>query len=155
MKDISKPQATLSFISPNFRAIKLQIWGNMMVVSRPQSQNTTSYLYELDVSTKMYLQMTLYVSTNDCVYRYGEDGLKGGGFGGGMGGFGGEGGFQNPFDIFEQFFGGAGAGGFGDSGGASRSRPQQGSDERADMTLDFNEAVFGVRWDCSTDRNNL
>ena len=52
-------------------------------------------------------------------------------------------GFGNPFDIFEQFFGG-GAGGFS-SQGRSRSRAQAGSDERFDLVLEFNEAVFGCR----------
>ncbi len=60
--------------------------------------------------------------------RYGEAGLKGG-----MGGFSGMGGsgveFQNPFDLFESFFGG-GLGGFGRAGMSSRNRPQAGEDER-------------------------
>ncbi len=42
-------------------------------------------------------------------------------------------------DIFETFFGGGG------SGGARRQRrgPQQGDDLRYDLTIDFNQAVFG------------
>ena len=55
-----------------------------------------------------------------------------------MGGFGGADGFSNPFDIFEQFFGGGA--GFGGGGQGARNRAQQGSDERADLTLDFHEA---------------
>lgn len=45
--------------------------------------------------------------------KYGEDALKDG-----MGGGGGGGGFHNPFDIFEQFFGGSsfGGGSFGGKG---------------------------------------
>jgi molecular chaperone DnaJ len=81
--------------------------------------------------------------------RFGEAGLKGGG----PGGFGGAapGDFTNPFDIFEQFFGGGmgggAGGGFGGMGGAPRGaagrRPQPGSDERHDLTIEFNDAVFG------------
>lgn len=60
--------------------------------------------------------------------RYGEDGLKG------MGGFGGAGGpgveFNNPFDLFEQFFGGGGGGMGGGAGGRARSRVVPGEDER-------------------------
>ncbi len=52
--------------------------------------------------------------------------------------------YGNPFDIFEQFFGGSA--GFGGSGGASRARaPQEGNDERYDMVIDFQQAVFGCR----------
>lgn len=46
------------------------------------------------------------------VDRYGEAGLKGG-----MGGAAGQGDFNNPFDIFEQFFGGGMGGGMGGFGG--------------------------------------
>lgn len=75
------------------------------------------------------------------VCRYGEAGLKNG-----MGGFGGAGAgadFNNPFDLFEQFFGGGG-GGFG--GQRTRSRAVPGEDERFDLQLDFSEAVFGCRY---------
>jgi molecular chaperone DnaJ len=73
------------------------------------------------------------------VSRYGEAGLKNG-----MGGFGGATGadFNNPFDLFEQFFGGGG-GGFGPQ--RTRSRAVPGDDERFDLQLDFSEAVFGCR----------
>jgi hypothetical protein len=38
--------------------------------------------------------------------------------------------FSNPFDLFEQFFGGSmGGGGFGGAAGM-RNRPMQGEDER-------------------------
>lgn len=79
--------------------------------------------------------------------RFGEAGLKGGmGMGGGA-----PGDFQNPFDIFETFFGGGmgGGGGFGGMGGmgggmrAQRNRPVGGDDKRYDLQMDFNEAVFG------------
>ncbi len=47
--------------------------------------------------------------------------------------------FNNPFDLFETFFGGMGG-----SSRSSRNRPMQGDDERYDLLLDFQEAVFGV-----------
>jgi len=47
--------------------------------------------------------------------------------------------FNNPFDLFETFFGGMGG-----SSQSSRNRPMQGDDERYDLLLDFQEAVFGV-----------
>lgn len=60
----------------------------------------------------------------------GMDPNQAGGFGGGfdVGGFG---------DIFDMFFGGGG-------GGQRRNGPQRGADLRYDMTLTFEEAVFGV-----------
>jgi len=78
--------------------------------------------------------------------RYGEAGLKGS-----MGGGGGAdmGGFNNPFDLFEQFFGasvggrGGFGGGFGGMGG--RTRAVQGEDEKYELVLDFTDAVFGSR----------
>lgn len=77
--------------------------------------------------------------------KYGEAGLKG------MGGMGGPspGDFTNPFDLFETFFGG----GMGGAGGArSRNRPQQGEDERYDLSLSFQEAVFGCEKELETVR---
>lgn len=68
------------------------------------------------------------------------------GFGGfGQGGFGGFGaqdgfGFSDPFDIFEQFFGGR-SGGFGRQAGTARRR---GADLEARIDLEFDEAVHGV-----------
>ncbi|PNH09381.1 Chaperone protein DnaJ [Tetrabaena socialis] len=60
--------------------------------------------------------------------KYGEAGLKGGMGGMGQGGPGVE--FQNPFDLFEQFFGASmGSQGFG-GGSRSRSRAQPGEDDR-------------------------
>jgi molecular chaperone DnaJ len=47
--------------------------------------------------------------------------------------------FNNPFDLFETFFGGMGG-----SSRSSRNRPMQGDDERYDLLLDFQEGVFGV-----------
>ena len=71
---------------------------------------------------------------------------------GGAGGFGGQG-FGDMGDIFDMFFGGAG--GFG---GQAQKGPKRGSDMRYDLTIDFEEAVFGCekvisvfRWDtCPT-----
>jgi len=79
--------------------------------------------------------------------RFGEEGLKGaGGMGAGAAGFGD---FQNPFDLFESFFGGS----MGGAGGArSRNRPVQGDDERYDLTLDFSEAIFGAEKEMSVVR---
>lgn len=78
----------------------------------------------------------------------------GGGFpGGGAGGFGGfQGGGVNFngdlggfADIFESFFGGGGgSGGFGRGGGRKKSVAVSGNDIEAVITLNFEEAIFGV-----------
>ena len=62
---------------------------------------------------------------------------------GGWGGFEGFGGFRDPFEIFEEFFGASFGMGFG---GRTRARrgPQRGADMRLDLELDFTEAIFGV-----------
>lgn len=67
--------------------------------------------------------------------RFGHDG-PGGGFGGGAGGFGGD--FSNMGDIFDMFFGG----GFG--GTQQQKGPRRGADLRYDLTVEFEEAVFGA-----------
>lgn len=64
--------------------------------------------------------------------QFGHDGLDGNFGSGGFGGFGDI--FDDLFDIF----------GGGSSRGSSRQGPTRGSDLRYDMTLDFEEAVFGV-----------
>ena len=71
--------------------------------------------------------------------RYGEDGLRDAGFNT-QGPF--AGGFGDLEEIFNSFFGG----GFGFGGGARRdpNAPQRGDDLRLDITLDFEEAVFGL-----------
>ncbi|KAK9821578.1 hypothetical protein WJX81_006848 [Elliptochloris bilobata] len=85
--------------------------------------------------------------------RYGEAGLKGSMGGGGAADMGG---FNNPFDLFEQFFGasvggrGGFGGGFGGTGG--RSRAVQGEDEKYELVLDFNDAVFGSSKDIEVSR---
>ncbi|HOG46485.1 MAG TPA: molecular chaperone DnaJ [Anaerolineae bacterium] len=67
--------------------------------------------------------------------RYGHAGVQGNGAGfGDFGGFG----FGGLGDIFEEFFG------FGSRAGASRQGPGRGGDVRAQVTLTFEEAVFGA-----------
>jgi molecular chaperone DnaJ len=68
---------------------------------------------------------------------------KGGGPSGG-------GGFQHvdPFDLFNQAFGGMGGGFeefFGGGRGGGGNRPRAGNDLRYDMEVDFEEAVFGTK----------
>lgn len=70
--------------------------------------------------------------------QFGPDGPQFGGFGG-PGGANFNGDFGDIGDIFNMFFGGAGGGGFG---GPARG-PRRGNDLRYDLTIDFEEAVFG------------
>ena len=73
--------------------------------------------------------------------QYGMDALKGTGAHGG-GGFSG-----NPFDIFNQFFGGGAGGGFESFFGGGRqdpNAPQRGSDLRYELEIDFMDAVRGI-----------
>ena len=79
---------------------------------------------------------------------------------GGMGGGGGGG--ADPFDIFSQFFGGGGGGGGsvfdsifggGGGGGGRRNGPIPGDDIRFEVTIDFNEAVFGTEKTIEVPRN--
>ncbi len=67
--------------------------------------------------------------------QFGEAGLGGSGMPdmGDMGGF---------ADLFETFFSGFGGSG-GTSGRSQRRGPQQGEDLRYDLTIEFNQAVFG------------
>ncbi len=69
--------------------------------------------------------------------QFGEAGLGGGG---GMPDMGDMGGFA---DLFETFFSGFGGPGQGAGGRSSRRGPQQGDDLRYDLTIDFDQAVFG------------
>lgn len=80
--------------------------------------------------------------------QYGESAVNGAS-GGRQGGFGGG---ANPFDIFNAFFGGGGMGGFesffgGGNGGGRRepNAPVHGSDMKYDLTIDFMDAVRGVK----------
>ncbi len=73
--------------------------------------------------------------------RYGEDGLRNAGFNT-QGPF--AGGFGDLEEVFNTFFGG----GFGGFGGGGRRQdpnaPQRGDDLRLDISLEFEEAVFGL-----------
>ncbi|MEB3201045.1 MAG: molecular chaperone DnaJ [Synechococcaceae cyanobacterium] len=70
--------------------------------------------------------------------QFGEAGLGGGG---GMPDMGDMGGFADLFETFFSGFGGAPGGG---GGGSRRRGPRQGDDLRLDLTISFQEAVFGV-----------
>ena len=60
---------------------------------------------------------------------------------GGMSGFDFSG-FRDPFEIFEEVFGGFG--GFSRSSSRQGRRPRRGSDLRYELPLEFEEAIFGV-----------
>lgn len=85
-----------------------------------------------------------YDQYGDAAFQQGMGGSGAGfeGFGQGFGGFGGQGGFgfSDPFDIFEQFFGGR-TGGFGRQAGTAKRR---GADLEARIDLEFDEAVHGT-----------
>ncbi len=67
---------------------------------------------------------------------YGHAGVSGAA--GGFGGFGG----RDPFEIFEEVFGSFG---FGTRPGRqSRNSPRRGADLRYDLTIEFEEAIFGI-----------
>lgn len=69
---------------------------------------------------------------------------------GGGGGFSGDFGGMDMGDIFESFFGGSG--GFGDFFGGGRSRrrgPSRGADLQYNLTITFEEAVFGCQKEIS------
>jgi molecular chaperone DnaJ len=68
----------------------------------------------------------------------------------GMGGFGTDFGFRDPFEIFEEVFGG----GFGFRG-ARRTGPRRGSDLRYELALTFEEAVFGAEKELEVARREL
>ncbi len=72
--------------------------------------------------------------------RFGHAGLGGGA---GFGGFDADVIFRDFGDIFGDFFGFGDI--FGTGGGRRRSRAQRGADLRADLTLEFEEAVFGTK----------
>ena len=76
--------------------------------------------------------------------RFGHAGVNGGA--GGFGGF--SGGIPDLNEIFEEFFGG-----FGGFGGRGRRRgPARGRDLRYDLTLDFEQAVFGAEIEIDVQR---
>ena len=76
--------------------------------------------------------------------RFGHAGLEGS-----RGGFD-VGGFRDPFDIFEEFFGQ----GFGFSTRRRRG-PRRGADLRYDLDLTFEEAVFGCEKDIEVTRHEV
>ena len=79
--------------------------------------------------------------------RYGHagvNGMPGGGFNGGF-----SGGFPGFEEIFEEFFGA----GFNMGGRRRRSGPAKGRDLRYDMTIDFEQAVFGAEVDIQVKRH--
>jgi molecular chaperone DnaJ len=61
-------------------------------------------------------------------------------------------GFRDPFDIFEEVFGGLGGFGFRTS---RRSGPQRGADLRYDLQLTFEQAVFGTQQEIELTRQEL
>ena len=77
--------------------------------------------------------------------RFGHAGMSGGN----ATDFSGFGGFN---DIFEEFFGGFGA---GRSGAAARRAPRRGTDLRYDLTIAFEEAVFGVEKEIEFERDEV
>ena len=80
--------------------------------------------------------------------RFGHAGVDpNAGFGGG--GFSGAGGFDDIFDIFGNMFGGGG--GFG-GGSARRNGPMKGRDLQKAITIEFEEAAFGVKKEISINK---
>ncbi len=76
--------------------------------------------------------------------RFGHAGVNG------MGGFGGAGaaGYGSPFEeIFEEFFNN-----FGGRSSARRRGPRPGADRKVDVTVTFEESIFGVEREVSFDR---
>ncbi|MCC7519160.1 MAG: molecular chaperone DnaJ [Verrucomicrobiae bacterium] len=63
------------------------------------------------------------------------------------------GGFHDPMDIFQQFFGGAGGFSFGDLFAGGGERGQSGNDLRYDLRISFKEACFGVEKEISVRRH--
>lgn len=78
--------------------------------------------------------------------NYGHDGLKSGGY---QPQWDFAEGFPDLGDIFASFFGGAGGFGGGMGGQRRRGGPQQGSDLRLDLALEFTDAVFGTKKEIS------
>ncbi|NLX09022.1 MAG: molecular chaperone DnaJ [Chloroflexi bacterium] len=73
---------------------------------------------------------------------------------GGAGGFSGfSGGFPGIDEIFEEFFGGFS--GFGAAGRRRRNGPIPGNDLRYDLTIDFEQAVFGAEIDVEVTRREV
>ena len=79
-----------------------------------------------------------------------EDPTMGGGGYGGYSYGGGAGGFE---DIFETIFGGGGFGGFGGGSARQNNGPVRGDDLRYNLTISFEEAVFGCKKEINITRN--
>ncbi len=73
----------------------------------------------------------------------GVNGMPGGGFSGGI---------PSMEDLFEELFGSA-FGGFGGFGSRRRRGPTRGRDVRYDLTIDFEQAVFGAEIDIEVPRS--
>jgi len=83
--------------------------------------------------------------------QYGHQGLEGTGFSG----FGGMDDIFSSFgDIFEEFFGGMGSSGFG-FGRRSGTRARKGRDLARNLTVSFEEAVFGTKKEITIEREGL
>lgn len=82
-------------------------------------------------------------STRAAYDRFGHAGVQGAGSG-----FGDFSGFGGVADIFEDFFGGF-------TGRRQRSGPRRGADLRHDLTIGFEEAVFGVEKDIRVTRPEI
>lgn len=87
--------------------------------------------------------------------RYDQFGFEEPGMGGGYGAGGFGGGFAGSVgDIFEDLFGGAFGGGFGFGGGARQQNgPERGADLRYNISLNFEDAVFGCKKEITIVRN--
>lgn len=79
--------------------------------------------------------------------RFGHAGVNAG-----AGGFGGAGGFSGFEDIFEEFFRGFGGVGGSRSSSGRRAGPRSGQNRQVEVTIDFEEAVFGVEKEIQFDR---
>ncbi|MCP5095442.1 MAG: molecular chaperone DnaJ [Chloroflexi bacterium] len=79
--------------------------------------------------------------------RFGHAGFQNGGAG--FSGF--DGGFGSVSDIFEEFFGA----GFGGGGRRRRRGPRRGADLRYDLTISFEDAVFGAEKDVDVRRPEI
>ena len=85
--------------------------------------------------------------------QFGHAAFANGAGGSGMGGFSANFDFGDMSDIFEDIFGGLGGfGGFRQSGSRRSSNgPRKGNDVLYEMTIDFEEAVFGCKKDIKID----
>jgi len=88
--------------------------------------------------------------------RFGHAGLGNTGGFGGAGGFDfSGGGFRDPFEIFEEVFGGLGGFGGRTAGARQAHRPHRGADLRYELQLEFEEAVFGAEKEIEVPRQEV